>query len=77
MKSRFSTLDIKAALKEVQENLVDHYVLNIYDIDSKTYLIKLRNKDSKKILLLESGGRIHPTEMEWPKSAGKFSIHRK
>jgi len=68
MKSRFSTLDIKASLKEVSDNLLGHYVLNIYDIDSKNYLIKLRQKTSKKILLIESGSRVHPTEMEWPKS---------
>lgn len=71
MKSRFSTLDIKAALKEVHDNLLGNYVLNIYDIDSKTYLIKLKKCASKHILLIESGARVHPTEMEWPKSAGK------
>merc|ERR1712110_422487 len=68
MKTRFSTLDICASLQEINKYLVGHYVVNIYDIDNKTYLIKLRTQNAKKILLLESGARIHPTEMEWPKS---------
>ena len=55
MKSRFSTLDIKAALKEVNDHLIGHYILNIYDVDSKTYLLKLRKCASKQIMLIESG----------------------
>ena len=72
MKSRFSTLDIKAALQEIRDNLVGHYILNIYDIDSKTYLLKMRKVASKQILLIESGARVHPTQMEWPKNSGYF-----
>ena len=71
MKARFSILDIRAALAEINQHLVGQYVVNIYDIDNKTYLIKLRTSDDKKILLFESGMRVHLTEMEWPKSNGK------
>ncbi|MGH0178586.1 UNVERIFIED_CONTAM: hypothetical protein FKN15_078050 [Acipenser sinensis] len=43
-------------------------VNNVYDIDTKTYLIRLQKPDSKAVLLLESGIRIHTTEFEWPKN---------
>ena len=53
MKARFSILDIRAALAEINKYLVGQYVVNIYDIDNKTYLIKLRTSEDKKILLFE------------------------
>ncbi|KAK3092818.1 hypothetical protein FSP39_007530 [Pinctada imbricata] len=42
-------------------------VVNVYDIDNKTYLIKLGRPDDKAVILLESGIRIHGTEFDWPK----------
>lgn len=42
-------------------------VNNIYDVDNKTYLIRLQRNDEKVVLLLESGNRIHTTAFEWPK----------
>ena len=55
-------------------NLAHHYRLvglrasNVYDVDAKTYMVKLSKGESKAMLLLESGIRIHTTEYEWPKS---------
>ncbi|CAK6971511.1 nuclear export mediator factor NEMF-like isoform X2 [Scomber scombrus] len=43
-------------------------VNNVYDIDNKTYLIRLQKPDHKAILLIESGTRIHSTDFEWPKN---------
>lgn len=43
-------------------------VNQIYDIDNKTYLIKLQDKDVKETLLFESGVRFHTTSFEWPKN---------
>ncbi|XP_015281094.1 PREDICTED: nuclear export mediator factor NEMF [Gekko japonicus] len=43
-------------------------VNNVYDVDNKTYLIRLQKPDCKATLLLESGIRIHSTEFEWPKN---------
>ncbi|TSW08327.1 Nuclear export mediator factor NEMF [Bagarius yarrelli] len=43
-------------------------VYNVYDIDTKTYLIRLQKPDSKAVLLIESGIRIHSTDFEWPKN---------
>lgn len=40
----------------------------IYDIDHKTYLIRLQKTDEKIVILLESGSRIHTTDYEWPKN---------
>lgn len=40
----------------------------IYDIDNKTYLIRLHRNEEKTVLLLESGNRIHTTAFEWPKN---------
>ena len=42
--------------------------LKVYDIDNKTYLIKLQQPDKKTVLLIESGTRLHTTEFEWPKN---------
>lgn len=43
-------------------------VANVYDIDNKTYLIRLGKTDVKVMLLVESGNRINTTEFEWPKN---------
>ena len=48
--------------------LVGLRAVNIYDVDAKTYIIKLSKGDDKAMLLLESGIRLHTTEYEWPKS---------
>ncbi|PIK48438.1 putative nuclear export mediator factor NEMF [Apostichopus japonicus] len=43
-------------------------VANIYDINNKTYLIRLTGQDVKEVLLLESGFRVHMTSFDWPKN---------
>ncbi|KAK1158708.1 hypothetical protein AOXY_G22440 [Acipenser oxyrinchus oxyrinchus] len=68
MKSRFNTVDIRAVIAELNSSLLGMRVNNVYDIDTKTYLIRLQKPDSKAVLLLESGIRIHTTEFEWPKN---------
>ena len=52
-------------------------VNQIYDIDSKTYLIRLQKTDEKCILLLESGMRIHTTAFEWPKNVAPSGFSMK
>ena len=42
----------------------------VYDIDRKTYLIRVSKTDVKKVLVLESGVRFHTTTFEWPKNPG-------
>ncbi|XP_048047986.1 ribosome quality control complex subunit NEMF-like isoform X2 [Megalobrama amblycephala] len=68
MKSRFNTVDIRAVIAEINAKCVGMRVNNIYDIDTKTYLIKLQKPDCKSVLLIESGIRIHLTEFDWPKN---------
>ncbi|XP_020860442.1 ribosome quality control complex subunit NEMF isoform X1 [Phascolarctos cinereus] len=68
MKTRFSSVDICAILSEFNASLLGMRVHNIYDVDNKTYLIRLQKPDFKATLLLESGIRIHTTEFEWPKN---------
>ena len=46
----------------------DIWTLQVYDIDNKTYLIKLQQPDKKTVLLIESGTRLHTTEFDWPKN---------
>jgi predicted ribosome quality control (RQC) complex YloA/Tae2 family protein len=68
MKERFTTIDVFSVLQDLRESLLGMRVANVYDIDHKTYLIRLAKPDVKKVLLFESGCRIHTTEFEWPKS---------
>ncbi|XP_053291133.1 ribosome quality control complex subunit NEMF [Pleuronectes platessa] len=68
MKTRFTTQDIRAVIAEINANYMGMRVNNVYDIDNKTYLIRLQKPDSKAIILIESGTRIHSTDFEWPKN---------
>lgn len=68
MKGRFNTVDIRAAIAEINASCVGMRVNNIYDIDNKTYLIRLQKPECKAVLLIESGIRIHCTEFDWPKN---------
>ncbi|XP_041809091.1 nuclear export mediator factor Nemf-like [Chelmon rostratus] len=68
MKTRFTTVDIRAVIAEINANYIGMRVNNVYDIDNRTYLIRLQKPDSKAVLLVESGTRIHSTDFEWPKN---------
>lgn len=43
-------------------------VNQVYDIDNKTYVIRLQRSEEKSVLLLESANRFHTTLFEWPKN---------
>ncbi|NWH88572.1 NEMF factor, partial [Aegithalos caudatus] len=77
MKSRFSTVDIRAVLAELRQSLLGMRVNNVYDVDNKTYLIRLQKPECKATLLLESGIRLHLTEFEWPKNVMPSSFAMK
>ncbi|XP_014218466.1 nuclear export mediator factor NEMF homolog [Copidosoma floridanum] len=76
MKNRFNTYDIVCSITELQ-NLVGMRVNQVYDIDHKTYLIRFQRSEEKKILLLESGMRMHTTEFEWPKNVAPSGFSMK
>lgn len=51
-------------------SLIGYRVNQIYDVDHKTYLIRLTggSDHQKTVILLESGIRFHTTAFQWPKS---------
>ncbi|CAG5004313.1 unnamed protein product [Parnassius apollo] len=67
MKTRFNSYDIICMISELQR-LVGMRVNQVYDIDNKTYVIRLQRSEEKVVLLLESGNRFHTTQFEWPKN---------
>ncbi|XP_059047260.1 ribosome quality control complex subunit NEMF homolog [Achroia grisella] len=67
MKTRFNTYDIVCMVTELQ-SLIGMRVNQVYDIDNRTYVIRLQRSEEKRVLLLESGNRFHTTHFEWPKN---------
>ncbi|CAI2349605.1 unnamed protein product [Caenorhabditis sp. 36 PRJEB53466] len=76
MKNRFTLVDVIAATAELKK-LRGMRVNNVYDIDNKTYLIKLSRPDEKAVILFESGVRLHQTFHDWPKSQTPSSFSMK
>lgn len=68
VKSRFSSLDVRAMVNSIRPSAVGCKLTNIYDINSKVYLLKLQRKGFRCLLLLESGVRFHLTEYQRDKS---------
>jgi predicted ribosome quality control (RQC) complex YloA/Tae2 family protein len=61
-KKEFSSIDIAAAIKEIQPTIADSRVNNIYQIGEKTLIFKLHKTDMPPIrLVIEAGRRIHIT----------------
>lgn len=60
--------NLKKNYFSITPRLVGLRVNQIYDIDNRTYLIRFQEKDTKCVLLLESGNRFHTTAFEWPKN---------
>ena len=76
MKTRFSTIDIAVGIKEIRK-YCGMRVNNVYDIDSKTYLLKLNKPDEKVMILMESGNKIHTTGFDWPKNTAPSGFSMK
>ncbi|TKR80542.1 hypothetical protein L596_014600 [Steinernema carpocapsae] len=76
MKNRFTTLDVAASVNDLQSAL-GMRVVNVYDLDSRTYLIKLQKPEHKCVILFESGMRIHRTSYDWPKAQFPSSFSMK
>lgn len=62
MKQRFSSLDLKATTGEINEKLQGTRLANIYDINSRTFLLKFAKQGEKHNILIESGYRVHLTD---------------
>ncbi len=61
-KKEFSSFDIAAAIKELQPQIANSRVNNIYQFGEKTIIFKLHKTDSPPIrLVVEAGRRLHST----------------
>ena len=63
-----SQVDIRAIVAELKKEIVGLRLSNIYDLNSKTYMLKFAKPDHKIHLLVESGIRLHTTKFERDKS---------
>ncbi|CAK9091337.1 Nuclear export mediator factor Nemf (Serologically defined colon cancer antigen 1 homolog) [Durusdinium trenchii] len=62
-KNKFSKLDIRRMAQELSAKYSGMWVNNVYDVNSKTFLLKLQKPGSEKALVvIESGVRFHSTE---------------
>ncbi|KAL0479285.1 nuclear export mediator factor NEMF [Acrasis kona] len=68
MKNRFSLVDLRAIIAELQKELIGLRLANIYDLNQKTYIFKFAEPDHKVSLLIESGIRMHTTQFNRDKS---------
>lgn len=69
MKSRFSSLDVRAMVNSMRPEAVGCKLANVYDINSRVYILKLSRTNYKRFLLLESGVRVHLTNYERDKNS--------
>lgn len=69
-KSRFTSSDVKAMVRDLRSIVLGHRITNIYDLNDKTYLFKISipGLTEKLYLLLESGIRFHLTKFARDKS---------
>ena len=77
MKDRFTALDVRVVVANIRANLLNMRVANIYDVNPRTYLFKLAETgQDKKLILIESGMRIHSTKYmrDIPKIPSIFTL---
>ncbi|KAM9987749.1 hypothetical protein ACTFIZ_003110 [Dictyostelium cf. discoideum] len=61
MKTRFSSIDIRTTVVNLQKSLIGLRLANLYDLSPRVFLLKFSKPDCKKNLIIESGIRIHST----------------
>ena len=64
MKQRITGLDLQILTSELSKELSNYRLQNIYNVasNSRQYLFKFSIPDSKKVVVLEYGNRIHLTD---------------
>jgi predicted ribosome quality control (RQC) complex YloA/Tae2 family protein len=63
MKNRMSALDCRRMVAELQRTVVGMWLHNVYDLNAKTFILKLSVPEKPKaLLLIESGVRFHLTD---------------
>ncbi|MCX8176962.1 MAG: ribosome rescue protein RqcH [Candidatus Bathyarchaeota archaeon] len=61
-KREFTSFDVAAVIRELRESIINSRVINIYQLDDKCLLFKLRSRDGRSLaLLLEAGRRLNLT----------------
>ncbi|KAH8740047.1 hypothetical protein FG386_000874 [Cryptosporidium ryanae] len=60
VKSRMTAIDICAMVHDISKDIKGQKLINIYDVNNRTYLFKFGGEE-KKFLLVESGIRFHTT----------------
>ena len=62
MKQAMSNMDLTAIIRELQPQLINSRVTNIYQLDNNLFLFKLRKPRLTSSLLIQPGVRLHTTE---------------
>ena len=77
MKSKLTVLDLRAEVTSLHARLKGMRIANVYDLNAKTYMLKLARTDEKVFLLLESGSRFHTTNYTRDKgdTPNGFTMH--
>jgi predicted ribosome quality control (RQC) complex YloA/Tae2 family protein len=76
-KKQFTSVDVAAVVRELREAILGSRVSNVYQLDGKTLLFKLRKADKPVFwLVLEAGRRLHLTSyaVEKPKVPPAFCM---
>ena len=63
-KTRYTSLDVCCAVQNIRPQVLGSRVVNIYDLNSRTFLFKLQGPQGKVQLLVESGNRMHTTTFD-------------
>ena len=58
MKIKFTNFDVMAEVKNL-EKYINYRLINVYEINSKQFILKLTNKKEKVFIKLVSGFRFH------------------
>ena len=61
MKNNYSSLDVAIMVALVRRRVLGTRLANVYDLGPRNYLLRLQKKNTKVLLLCESGVRFHPT----------------
>eukprot|EP00160_Parvularia_atlantis_P014103 Unigene330_Nuclearia_a/m.1124 Unigene330_Nuclearia_a/g.1124 ORF Unigene330_Nuclearia_a/g.1124 Unigene330_Nuclearia_a/m.1124 type:complete len:726 (-) Unigene330_Nuclearia_a:1010-3187(-) len=62
MKQRFAPLDVRCCATELRQRCVGMRLVNVYDVNARTYILKFARNEEKVFVLVESGTRMHTTE---------------
>ena len=76
MKLRLTLIDILAEVRDLRATCLGQRLINVYDLDERTFLLRLAEPGREKaVLLIESGTRLHTTKYsrEKPKAPGPFA----